>query len=270
MSFALTEQYEPAPFIGAPPTIATPVTVDDRNYEVLLARTQSEIDAALRLRFEVFNLELSEGLDSSFRTGRDRDEFDDTCEHLIAIDRSSGQVVGTYRLRTIEQARTAEGFYSFAEFDLGSMPRWMMDQSVELGRACIARSHRNRRVLFLLWKGLAQYAAARQKRFLFGCCSLNSQDPQDGIDLLQQFTDAGHLHPTLILPVQPDFACRSEVNALPDPSVEIPRLLSAYLGMGAKVCSPPAIDRRFKTIDFLIHFDTRSRHPRARRIFGKG
>lgn len=271
MTYALPELFQPAGHLGVLLAPAAPVTVGDGNYEVRLAQTQSEIDAALRLRFEVFNLELSEGLDSSFRTGRDRDEFDDTCEHLIAIDRSTGQVVGTYRLRTIEQAKSVDGFYSCAEFDLGEMPQWMLDQSVELGRACIARSHRNRRVLFLLWKALAQYAAARNKRFLFGCCSLNSQDPQDGNELLRQFTDLGHMHPMLCLPVQPNYACRSDASIQRSPDrAEIPRLLSAYLGLGAKVCSPPAIDRRFKTIDFLILFDTTSRHPRARRLFGKG
>jgi putative hemolysin len=46
-----------------------------------------------------------------------------------------------------------------------------------------------------------------------------------------------------------------------------PKLLRAYLSLGAKVCGPPAIDREFKTIDFLTLMDLYSLHPRARARF---
>ena len=36
---------------------------------------------------------------------------------------------------------------------------------------------------------------------------------------------------------------------------KIPKLLAAYLALGIKLCGPPAIDREFKTIDFLTLFD---------------
>src|SRR5258707_4897842 len=87
------------------------IEIVDKRYVVRFARSVEEIDAALKLRFEVFNLELEEGLASSFRTGRDRDEFDATCQHLIAIDKNNGKVIGTYRLRTMEMACSAEAFY---------------------------------------------------------------------------------------------------------------------------------------------------------------
>jgi putative hemolysin len=34
-----------------------------------------------------------------------------------------------------------------------------------------------------------------------------------------------------------------------------PRLLRGYLAMGGRICGPPAIDRDFKTIDFLTLLD---------------
>ena len=52
-------------------------------YTLRLARTREEVEADLRLRFEVFNLELQEGFAESFFTGIDGDEFDRVCEHLI-------------------------------------------------------------------------------------------------------------------------------------------------------------------------------------------
>jgi putative hemolysin len=252
------------PYPQSPPNIE----IADGRYVVRLARDVEEIEAALKLRFEVFNLELEEGLASSFQTGRDRDEFDATCHHLIATDKTSGKVIGTYRLRTIEMARSAEGFYSSAEFDLDQLSTAVLNQSVELGRACIAQSHRNRQVLFLLWRALAQYVADKRKRFLFGCCSLTSQEPAEGIQLFDQLRNSDHMHPTAFVSVMPGYECRGKTteNARPT-EVKVPRLFSTYLGIGAKVCSPPAIDRRFKTIDFLVMFDVQRMNSRTRRLY---
>jgi putative hemolysin len=40
-----------------------------------------------------------------------------------------------------------------------------------------------------------------------------------------------------------------------------PRLLRAYLNIGAKVCAAPAMDREFKTIDFLTLMDLQNLPP---------
>jgi putative hemolysin len=243
----------------------TPIEITGARYVVRLAETSEKIDEALKLRFEVFNLELGEGLDSSFLTGRDRDEFDVSCDHLIITDQTNGNVVGTYRLRTIEMAKHADGFYSAGEFDLSYLPEAVLNQALELGRACIAQSHRNRQVLFLLWKGLAQYVQARRKRFLFGCCSLTSQDPSDGNQLHDQLINGGHMHPTLFVPTRSGYECPSVPRGSSE--VEIPKLFRMYLSIGAKVCSPPAIDRVFKTIDFLVLFDVDAMDFVTRRMY---
>ena len=52
------------------------------------------------------------------------------------------------------------------------------------------------------------------------------------------------------------FACALDTLAAEPP--HIPRLLSAYLAMGAALCSPPALDREFRTIDFLTWADIES------------
>ena len=45
-------------------------------YRVRLAITPDDLHAAQRLRFEVFNLELGEGLAASHALGRDEDAYD--------------------------------------------------------------------------------------------------------------------------------------------------------------------------------------------------
>lgn len=237
-------------------------------YVVRFARTAEELDALLRLRFEVFNLELREGLESSYLTGRDADEFDTTCHHLVVLDSESGETVGTYRLRTEEAAREGLGFYSAGEFDLSGLPTDVSADAVEVGRACIAREHRNKQVLFLLWKGLAAYMLHNRKRYFFGCCSLPTQDAQEGLRALSRLQTRGRLHASLRIRPRAGFECVPEGYFVVDgQEVELPRLFETYLRFGARVCGPPAIDRRFKTVDFFVLFDAREMDERARRLF---
>ncbi len=230
------------------PTHGTPV------YALRVATKATDVQAAQALRFEVFNLELDEGLTQSYDTGLDADPFDAVCDHLIVDDLESGRVVGTYRLQTGLRARDALGYYSAQEFDFAPFEA-MRAQTIELGRACIHAEHRNFTVLNLLWKGIAGYAQERGARYLLGCSSLTSQDESVGAAAYQRLT------PNLAPPAWrtrplPDFVCKLDVAASPPP--HIPRLLAAYLALGAAICGPPAIDRAFRTIDFLTWLDLES------------
>ncbi len=236
-------------------------------YVVRFARSAEDLDAIQRLRFAVFNLELGEGLESAFATGRDHDELDLTFHHLLIASAGSGEVVGTYRLQTAAMA-ARHGFYSAGEFDLSLLPAAYLDDAVEIGRACVAREHRNGRVLNLLWRGLAHYLAWNGKHQLFGCCSLTSQDPVEGQAAFRWLDDHGHLHRTLCTPPRPGFGCvaadPAAVAAFP---VHIPALFRSYLALGAKVMGPPAIDRAFRTIDFLVTLDVRDFDEPTYRFF---
>ena len=242
--------------------------IEAGSYRLRFARTAEDIDRLLALRFRVFNLELGEGLEESYATGRDTDEFDESCHHML-VEEKGGGVIGTYRLQTAAMAAGGHGFYSAGEYDLDALPRDVLDQSVEIGRACIHRDHRKRTVLFLLWQGLAKYLVHNECRYLFGCCSLTSQDQAVGIRLYQQLRQAGKVHPRFDVPVLAHTGCEApddRVAALPD--VDIPPLFATYLRYGALVCSRPAIDRDFKTIDYLVLMDTATLGRRTRMIFG--
>ena len=243
------------------------IEIREEPYVVRFAQTPAELDAALRLRFEVFNLELNEGLDVSFYTGRDRDEFDATCHHLMIFDSDSNEVVGTYRLQTSEIATS--GFYSAVEFDLSRLPAEVLAQSIELGRACIAQEHRSPHVLFLLWKGLVAYLNLMHKRYLFGCCSLTSQDAREGKAVENLLQAGGYWHDKFFVPPQKKFACFADTFRVDDSiPARIPKLFRTYLRYGAKVCGPPAIDRLFKTIDFFVIFDLAELDLVSRAFFG--
>lgn len=231
-------------------------TVSKGGYEVRFARSAEDLDAIAKLRFEVFNLELGEGLDSSYESRRDIDEFDPVCHHLMVVEERTGDIVGSYRLQTSDMASAHHGFYSDVEFDLSALPADVLESSLELGRACIARGHRSLRVLFLLWKGLALYSMSNRRRYLFGCGSLTSQDPAEGKALRDYFETQDLMHPTVRVAPRAGYECYPPgFTAPPGLAAEPPPLLKAYLRYGARICGEPALDRRFKTIDYFVLFD---------------
>lgn len=224
-------------------------------YEVRFARRVEELEELCRLRYQVFNVEMGEGLASSRETGLDIDEFDPLCHHLIVVDSSTGEIVGCYRIQTSVMADSHRGFYSQGEFDLSGLGAAVLGQAIEVGRACVAREHRSTQVLFLLWRGLALYVATNRKRYLFGCCSLTSQDPHEGRAVMEHLEREGRVHPQYAVVPQRGYECYDDTLDHRPVEVRIPPLFRIYLRHGALVCGPPAIDRCFKTIDYLVLFD---------------
>ena len=235
-------------------------------YRARFARTRADVEAAQRLRFRVFNLELGEGLEASYSTGRDEDRFDDRCHHLLVEHRDTKRVVGTYRLMTKRMSGEA-GFYSETEFHLEALPTWIREEGVELGRACVDAEHRSGRVIYLLWKGIARYLEYNGLRYLFGCCSVPATDPGVGLRLHLQLANEGRLLEGFVARATEACSCLESSFATSD--VQLPPLFKIYLDMGAKVCSEPAIDREFGVVDFLIVLDVENLDDRTRkRMFG--
>ncbi len=210
---------------------------------------------AQRLRFEVFNLELGEGLAESHATGLDVDPFDEFCDHLIVEHVATSEIVGTYRLQTGQLAAANLGYYSEREFDFAPYESFRCEM-IELGRACVHAAHRNFNLLHLLWRGIAIYAVERKARFLCGCSSLTSQDPVEGAAMYQQLRSTFLVKPMWQTVPHPSYAFDVDLAVASD--FPPPKLLRAYLALGAKICGPPAIDREFSTIDFLTLLDLRT------------
>lgn len=232
-------------------------------YLAKFATESAELAAAFRLRFEVFNLELNEGLQSAYASGYDRDEFDGICDHLIVQHIPSKTIVGTYRLQTGITAGENLGYYSQREFDFAPYHA-LRPRSVELGRACIHREHRSTDVLYLLWRGIAGYAVKHRSRFLIGCSSLTSQDPAHGSAVYKRLLEWQVESSLQTLPHE-RFAMPLVHSSSADDKV--PKLLQTYLAIGARICGPPALDSEFNTIDFLTLLDLEHLHPRIRARF---
>lgn len=232
---------------------------DSDQYIVGFAHSTACVERALRLRFEVFNLELNEGLEASVESGLDRDEYDDQMTHLILIDRTTDTVVGTYRVQSVAHAMKHRGLYSSIEYDMSGLDPYF-DKSIELGRACLAANHRSMRAIITLWQGIGAFLNFYGLCYMFGCCSLTTTDVDDGWRALKTLRAQNVLHDSIWLPAR-------EANSCGDPSREndpnlgealaLPKLFRTYLRLGAKVMSEPAIDHDFGTVDFLILLDAR-------------
>lgn len=234
------------------------IHLEAHGYTARLATSAEDRASAYRLRFSVFNLELHEGLESAYLTGLDKDRYDEVCDHLIVERQITGTVVGTYRIQMGEMAARNFGYYSEQEFDFSPYER-LRGQIAELGRACIHRAHRSPEVLNLLWRGVARYVVANGGRYMMGCCSLSSQNAAEGLGVFGSLNNSMAPPELQTLPVSGYSLQHPEGEVHP---AQVPKLLRAYLTIGAKICGPPAIDRAFKTIDFLTMLDLHTLHPR--------
>ena len=244
-------------------------------YRLRLAHGMGDREAACRLRFRVFNIELGEGLESSYETGIDTDHFDVFCEHLLVEEKTNGRVVGTYRMQSGTTAAMNLGYYSAQEFEFAPYEPLRRD-ILELGRASIDREHRTPEVLTLLWRGIAQYANDMGLRYLIGCSSLNSKDPAEGWQMYREL-ERFRVSPEFETVPTPAYGCPIEqtgADAQHDsnpesglPPTKVPKLLKTYLTIGARICAPPAWDREFGTIDFLTLLDLKQLSSAARNRF---
>lgn len=226
-------------------------------YIVGFACSDACVEAALRLRYEVFNVELKSGLAESHMTGMDRDAFDDQMTHLVVLEKQTGRMVGTYRFQRAVTALEHRGLYSEGEFDTSALEPYL-PSAMELGRACTAADHRHASALLTLWFGLQVYINLFDVRYLFGCCSIMSADPDDGWRAMKTLRTGNHLHPQLMLDTCSRCSCGDpsrERDADLGEAITLPKLFRTYLRLGAKVISRPCIDREFGSIDFLILMD---------------
>ncbi len=241
--------------------------IAEGRYLAKLAQTPAEVESALRLRYEVFNVELSAAPNHKTSFGLDFDEYDAGCKHLIIIERVTNKTIGTYRINSIESAKDARGFYAYNEFSLEDLPPEVLSQAMEVGRACIAREHRNSKVLFLLLKALLNYLKQSQKRYFFGCCSVFTQDCTTGAKVFRQFEREGHLHPKIRVRPRPERAFPINKFFAETDRIELPSLFNIYLKMGVKICGAPANDREFGTVDFFVIFDLLAMSEKYKRMF---
>ena len=242
--------------------------------EVRLAHSAAELEAAQRLRYQVFMEEWGASADADARRlRRDADAFDNAMQHLVVLDRRlpvGAQLVGNYRLLSQEPDEGA-AYDSSREFDLSPLLQ-SGRRLLELGRSCVMADYRGGAVLQLLWRAIAAYVAQCDIGLLFGCASLRGTDPAAVAEQLA-FLHRQHLaRPAL----QPRATGPTRIDADPDPAMPVdgPRafrqlepILRGYLRAGARVGEGACVDHEFQSIDVCIVPPTERMASRHRQNF---
>jgi putative hemolysin len=242
-----------------------PVLVRSGTLEARLAMSKREVSRAQRLRYRVFFEEGGAIPGPAQRlTRRDVCRFDGVSDHLIVVDSAlrgkdgSPECVGVYRLLRQDLAERNFGFCSSIEFDVESLiARHPRTQFLEVGRACVAETHRGGRVLELLWRALWVYARHHKMDAMFGCASLPGTDlgvhaaairclAAHGGDPSWRATPRGQCPAAL-----PE---KDSVLALDRSRLirGLPALVKGYWRLGATFSPTPAIDPVFETIDVFV------------------
>jgi putative hemolysin len=241
-------------------------TLSYKNFEVRLAETPHEIDASQALRYQVFYDELGAAPTPEMRrVGRDFDDFDGICDHLLVIDRAKSNgvpcIVGTYRLMRKSVAEKTGGFYSAQEYDLSALMAYP-GEILELGRSCVHADYRKGAVMQLLWRGVAEYSREHDIGIMFGCASFHGTEP-DALGKPLSYLYHKHLAPDALRTRALD-GLYVDMSRLPaedfdesEALAELPPLLKGYMRIGGFVGDGAVIDHQFNTTDVCIIVETK-------------
>ncbi len=227
------------------------------NFRVKLVETDEEYDETLRMRFEVFNLEMGEGLASSEATGRDEDDYDKYCDHLIVKDiENNEKIVATYRILTKHNALEGIGFYSETEFDISNLKN-LDAEIIELGRTCVHKDYRSKHAMTFLWAGLSRVVELTNAKYLFGCGSIHSNDINDISRIYRYFKDKYLSDEKYrVYPLEKNRMKELDLNIPLEDEKKvfrmIPPILKGYIRVSAVCCGEPAWDPEFGCADLLI------------------
>jgi putative hemolysin len=254
--------------------LTAPAPTGTSGYTLLIADDKAQVTAAQRLRHDVFADELGATLHNAI-AGRDVDELDEHCDHLIVRDDSTGALVGTYRMLPPDRVARAGRRYAEGEFDLSTLGP-LRDDLVEIGRSCVHPAHRSGAVINLMWAGIARYLHLRNLRWLGGCASVDLADGGATAAGVWEQVSARHLSPPplRVRPHRPWLAepsgaraVTARANSITRRQVAVPPLLRGYLRLGAWVCSEPAYDPDFHVADLFVLLSMDRMPPRYRRHF---
>lgn len=238
------------------------LTAAPTGYSALIASDAATVEAAQKLRHQVFAEELGATLHTEIPS-YDVDEFDAYCDHLVVRHDRSGEVVGTYRLLPPQRAIWLGRRYAETEFDLRNL-MVLREKLVEAGRSCVHADHRTGAVINIMWAGIAAYLARGGYRWLGGCASVELTDggaTAAGVrELAQKYLGPPELRVTPHRPWEP--------TAVPSGRVSVPPLLKGYLRLGAWVAGEPAFDPDFNCADFYVLLDLDRIEPRYLKHFG--
>lgn len=230
------------------------------NILIKLAESKKEYQEVYRLRY--FDLILNYNKEHINHEEIDKDEYDEVCDHLIAIDKDKDEVVGTYRLIKRSHAKIIGRYLTETEFDISKLDN---AEVLEVGRAVVKEEYRDGLVISMLWKGLIRYAIQYNIDYMIGTASFHGVDPLEYKDTLS------YLYYNCLQNEEERCEVRkttyTRMDLVSDYDVlkakkNMPPLIKGYLRLGAKIGDGAYLDIPFNSIDVLIVLKIKDINPR--------
>src|SRR5277367_6363129 len=202
-------------------------------YSLLLSTDPAQVEAAQRLRYDVFSSEPGFALTGQ-GDGLDVDRFDEHCDHLLVREDNSGELVGCYRMLSPTGAIAAGGLYTATEFDIHALDS-LRPSLVEMGRAVVRNDHRNGAVVLLMWAGILAYLDRCGYDYVTGCVSVPVQSGPgevagSQIRAVRDFVRKRHASEYTVHPHRPVVLDGKGLDDIaPPPRVSVPALMRGYL-----------------------------------------
>jgi putative hemolysin len=250
------------------------------NYLARVAEAGADVLRAQDLRWRAFRAARHLG-----RGGRDADDFDGLCRHLLVEERQTGRLVAAARLLPLADGREIGRSYSARHYDLSGLASWP-GRMMELGRFCLDPGCHDPDVIRIAWGAVTRLVDAEGAGMLFGCSSFPGTDAAPYRDVFAML-GARHRAPERWLPkVKAPWVVRFGGEAGPGlgrdrgrefdrgrgpsagdagraPVRALPPLLKSYLAMGGWVGDHAVVDDDLGTLHVFTAVEV-ARIPPAR------
>ena len=218
-------------------------------YQARVSTAAEDILAAQRLR----HLAFIAGRGAAPREdGRDADDLDERCRHVLVEDSRSGALVCCFRLLELTGGAEIGASYSARYYDLSALEGFE-GRIVEMGRFCLHPAWHDPDILRVAWGALTRIVDSEGVEMLIGCSSFHGTDAREYYDAFAMLRDR-HLAPKRWLPrvKAPNvFRFAARLRRKPDlkaAMAKMPPLLRTYLLMGGWVSDHAVVDPELNTL----------------------
>lgn len=232
-----------------------------KKFEVIFVDTKELLNKVKYLRGSVF----------FGKNEKEEDEFDSYSHHLAVIDKEKNEIIGSYRLLLGSDAKKHKGFYSETEFDLTNIKKNCHGQVLEMSRACVPSSYRKFTIIKFMWKRIISFMMENEAKYIFGYPSIEALDA-DYIGRVVSYFEANYFSEDnfRVYPLKEKIYKYNSFTGNFDAEEilsSLPSLIKGYIKMGALICSAPAMDSHFKTVDFFMMLDVEKMNISYRKKF---
>lgn len=244
-------------------------------YAVRRAASEVDVQRAQSLRFLAF-VAAPAGAGGPYAAdpcmmGRDHDDFDTICQHILIEEVKTGTLVCCFRLLPLTNGAEVAQSYSAQFYDLAALASFQGPMA-EMGRFCIHPDWHDPDILRVAWGAMTRFVDATGVEMLFGCSSFQGIDAARYHDAFAMLKDS-HLAPERWLPREKAAEVIRYAQDLrpqrPDhraAMLTLPPLLRSYLLMGGWVSDHAVVDRALNTLHVFTGLEIRAIPPARARL----